>query len=137
MGVKKKTINQIIKRPMLKVRSKLGGTASGIQGKDADAPDLKQLIWQVVALIPKGKVASYGQIASLVGYPRHARYVGSTLKNLPKNTKLPWFRVVNGSLRISQIGGGAARQRKYLEAEDIIFIGDKIAKAHRWEARND
>lgn len=137
MGVKKKTINQIIKRPMLKVRSKLRGTDSGIQGKDADAPDLKQLIWQAVALIPKGRVASYGQIASLVGYPRHARYVGSTLKNLPKNTKLPWFRVVNGSLRISQSGGGAVKQRKYLEADDITFIGDKIAKAHHWEARND
>jgi methylated-DNA-protein-cysteine methyltransferase-like protein len=137
MGVMKKTKNQIIKRPTLKVRSKSGGTATEIQGKDADAPDLKQLIWQTVALIPKGRVASYGQIASLVGYPRHARYVGSTLKNLPKNTKLPWFRVVNGSLRISQIGGAAVKQRKYLEAEEITFIGDKIAKVHRWEARND
>ncbi len=84
-------------------------------------------------MIPKGKVASYGQIATLIGYPSHARFVGATLRNLPKGSKLPWYRVVNGSLKISLQGGGKARQKRFLESEDVIFIGDRIAKAHRWE----
>jgi methylated-DNA-protein-cysteine methyltransferase-like protein len=85
-------------------------------------------------MIPKGKVASYGQIAALIGLPSHARYVGATLSNLPTDTKLPWFRVVNSSMRISLRGGGEQRQRRLLEAEEVTFIGARIARAHRWEA---
>ena len=85
-------------------------------------------------MIPKGKVATYGQIAALIGLPSHARFVGRTLRHLPKDTKLPWFRVVNASLRISLRGGGEARQRRLLEQEDVTFIGERIARAHRWEA---
>ena len=96
---------------------------------------MQQLIWQVVAMIPRGKVASYGQIARLIGFPRHSRYVGTTLRRLPPNTRLPWFRVVNANLRISQRGGGEQRQRALLEAEDVTFIGDRILAAHRWEAQ--
>lgn len=94
----------------------------------------RERVWQVVNMIPKGHVATYGQIAGLIGLPSHARFVGTTLKRLPKGSKLPWFRVVNASLRISLRGGGEARQRRLLEAEGITFIGDRIAKAHRWEA---
>ena len=85
-------------------------------------------------MIPKGKVASYGQIAKLIGFPAHSRYVGTTLRNLPKGSKLPWFRVVNSTLRISQRGGGEARQRKLLEADGVTFVGNRVAKAHRWDA---
>ena len=134
MGVKKKTKNQIIKRSKLRLLSKSGGSSRTIQGAEDNLVTLRELIWQTVAMIPKGKVASYGQIAKLVGYPNHSRYVGSTLKNLPKNTRLPWHRVVNGSLRISQRGGGEARQKRLLLKEDVNFIGDKIARAHRWDA---
>ncbi|MEQ8689825.1 MAG: methylated-DNA--[protein]-cysteine S-methyltransferase [Pseudomonadales bacterium] len=98
---------------------------------------MQQLIWQTVAMIPKGKVASYGQIARLIGYPNHSRYVGTTLKNLPRNSRLPWFRVVNSNLKISQRGGGAARQKRLLLAEDVNFVGEKIARAHQWEAHSD
>ena len=94
----------------------------------------RERVWQVVAMIPKGKVATYGQIAALIGLPSHARFVGHTLRHLPADTKLPWFRVVNASLRISLRGGGEARQRRLLEAENITFVGARIAKAHRWEA---
>ncbi len=97
-------------------------------------PELRQLIWQVVAMIPEGKVATYGQIARLIGFPRHSRMVGTTLRRLPSDTRLPWFRVVNASLRISQRGGGEARQRALLEAENVTFIGNRIPAAYRWEA---
>ncbi len=85
-------------------------------------------------MIPHGKVATYGQIAKLIGLPSHARFVGRTLRNLPGNTKLPWHRVVNASLRISQRGGGEARQKRLLLAEDVTFIGERIARDHRWDA---
>ena len=85
-------------------------------------------------MIPPGKVATYGQVAALIGLPSHARFVGTTLRNLPRDTKLPWFRVVNASLRISQRGGGEARQKRLLQQDGISFIGERIAKGHRWEA---
>ena len=91
------------------------------------------MVWQVVAMIPKGKVASYGQIARLIGFPRHSRYVGSTLRDLPKGSKLPWYRVVNAQLRISQRGGEEQRQRRLLEREGVEFVGDRVARSQRWE----
>lgn len=93
-------------------------------------------IWQVVALIPRGRVATYGQIAALAGMPRHARLVGRTLSNLPDGTRLPWHRVVNASLKISirPGSGGHLRQRKRLEAEGVTFVGERIPKQFRWEA---
>ncbi|MFP6835187.1 MAG: MGMT family protein [Pseudomonadales bacterium] len=91
-------------------------------------------MWQVVAMVPSGFVATYGQIAALAGLPSHARYVGRTLHNLPNNTALPWHRVVNAGLRISlRTGtGGADLQRHRLELENVAFIGQRIAEAHRW-----
>lgn len=88
-------------------------------------------------MIPAGQIATYGQIARLIGLPSHARFVGSTLRALPEDTKLPWHRVVNASLRISQRGGGETKQRKRLQAEGIEFIGDRIAKTHCWQAHAD
>ena len=88
-------------------------------------------------MIPPGCVATYGQIAALAGMPSHARYVGRTLRDLPNDTRLPWHRVVNASLRISaRIGtgsGGQNLQRQRLQAEQVEFIGERIAGACRWE----
>lgn len=83
-------------------------------------------------MIPRGKVASYGQIAELIGLPSHARFVGRVLRNLPYNSTLPWHRVVNASLKISQRGGAEQRQKARLQDEGVSFIGDRIAAGHRW-----
>lgn len=93
-------------------------------------------IWQVVALIPVGKVATYGQIAGLAGMPRHARLVGRTLRELPAASRLPWHRVVNASLRISlrKGSGGHVEQRRRLEAEGVEFVGERIPRTFRWDA---
>ena len=141
MGVKKKTNSQGIRLQTKLPQSKFGAFPPAIQGLKADSteyadthrPVLRELVWQVVAMIPPGKVASYGQIAKLTGFPNHSRYVGTTLRNLPKGSKLPWFRVVNAHLRISQRGGGEQRQRRLLELDGVEFIGERIAKQHRWE----
>ena len=84
-------------------------------------------------MIPRGKVASYGQVAALIGLPSHARFVGRTLRNLPSNTKLPWHRVVNASLKLSVRGGGEKRQKQRLQAEGVEFIGDRIPAGYRWQ----
>ncbi len=88
-------------------------------------------------MIPKGKVATYGQIASLTGYPRHSRYVGTTLRHLPAGSTLPWYRVINSSLRLSTRGGSAARQKRALEREGVVFIGERVLKEFRWDAGLD
>ena len=85
-------------------------------------------------MIPRGKVATYGQVARLAGIPTHARYVGTVLSQLPPRTKLPWHRVVNAAMRISDRGGESVRrQRRRLQREDVMFMGQRIAKSHRWE----
>lgn len=99
-------------------------------------PEANERIWQVVAMIPRGRVASYGQIAALAGMPRHARLVGRTLRVLPAGSRLPWHRVVNASLKISQRPGsdGHLEQKKRLLAEGVEFVGERVPKAYRWDA---
>lgn len=96
---------------------------------------INEIIWQTVDLIPKGKVATYGQIAALSGYPSHARYVGSTLRKLPKNSKLPWFRVINAQRKISFPVGSDSYTRQYdlLIKEAITFKNDRILKHFIWD----
>lgn len=85
---------------------------------------LNEIIWQVVAAIPLGKVASYGQVARLAGSPNHARYVGTTLKKLPADTALPWHRVLNAKGEIAFASGTNAFdiQRERLLAEGVVFL---------------
>jgi methylated-DNA-protein-cysteine methyltransferase-like protein len=86
-------------------------------------------LWQVIASIPTGKVASYGDIARHAGLPGAARRVGYALRHLPQDTKIPWHRVVNAQGRISLPAGsvGQYTQRERLEAEGMLFQGNKIA----------
>lgn len=97
---------------------------------------LKEQIWQLVATIPSSKVATYGQIARLAGYPSHARYVGTTLKHLPQDTTLPWHRVLtsSGAPAFPPGSPGYRRQRRLLEAEQVVFSGAKVALSRfGWE----
>lgn len=98
---------------------------------------LKQSLWQLVAAIPPGRVATYGQLARLAGYPSHARFVGTTLRQLPKGTTLPWFRVLRSSGELAFPVGSTAwkRQKALLEAEAVMFSGMKVALArYQWDA---
>ncbi|KAG8978916.1 hypothetical protein FRB94_012616 [Tulasnella sp. JGI-2019a] len=79
-------------------------------------------VYDCVALIPYGKVTSYGHIAKLIGMPRNSRHVGQALKFLPHDTQIPWQRVISSSGTISSRGpgtNGAQRQREALEAEGV------------------
>lgn len=63
--------------------------------------DNSHAILTVISQIPKGKVATYGQIARLAGLPRNARQVGSVLRRLAKGIEIPWHRVVNAQGMVS------------------------------------
>jgi methylated-DNA-protein-cysteine methyltransferase-like protein len=55
----------------------------------------REAVCRAVAQVPRGSVASYGQIAWMAGYPRRPRQVGMVLKGLPEGTDLPWHRIVS------------------------------------------
>lgn len=80
-----------------------------------------QRIYRVVRRIPKGRVATYGQVASLAGLAGHARQVGYALHALPQSTIVPWHRVVNaaGGISTRATPGGELVQRLLLEREGI------------------
>ena len=90
-------------------------------------------IWQVVGSIPKGTVATYGQVAELASLPRGARQVGRVLKSLPADTRLPWHRVVNAQGRVSLPGDAGRRQRCRLRSEGIEMLNGRVSLARfRW-----
>jgi methylated-DNA-protein-cysteine methyltransferase-like protein len=79
-------------------------------------------IYAVVRQIPPGKVATYGQLAAIVGGCT-ARMVGYAMAALPADSEVPWPRVINRQGKISPrgAGDGSLRQRQILEAEGITF----------------
>lgn len=85
-----------------------------------------QQVYAVVAQIPTGKVATYGQIAEMVGDVLAAREVGHIMSCVSAELKLPCHRVVNrtGVLAPEYAFGGQDRQRALLEAEGVTFLAD-------------
>jgi methylated-DNA-protein-cysteine methyltransferase-like protein len=82
-----------------------------------------QRIWRVVARIPRGRVATYGQVAELAGLPRAARQAGYAMHALPSGSRVPWQRVVNARGEVSPRSnpGGELVQRVLLEREGVAF----------------
>jgi methylated-DNA-protein-cysteine methyltransferase-like protein len=98
-------------------------------------------IYTVVRRIPRGRVASYGQIARLAGLPGRARQVGYAMHALPAGTRVPWHRVVNAEGRVSRrrVPGAELTQRMLLEREGICFgPGKRIPLARfGWKGAQD
>lgn len=98
--------------------------------------ELARQILQVVALIPYGKVASYGQVAKLAGLARHARFVGFVLKHLDPHAVIPWHRVINsqGKISLGKLNEhGENIQRLKLLEEGVLVVGNKIdLKKYQW-----
>lgn len=93
-------------------------------------------IYEVVKKIPKGQVASYGQVAALAGSKRWARVVGYALHVCPEPGRIPWHRVVkrDGSLAFDGAEGALNLQRVLLESESVRFKDGKvIMKDYQWE----
>jgi methylated-DNA-protein-cysteine methyltransferase related protein len=91
-------------------------------------------IYAVVRRIPRGRVATYGQVAELAGLPRQARLVGYALNALVEGSTVPWHRVVNAKGEISQRGSGAISQRIRLVNEGIAVTarGAVDLSRYRW-----
>jgi len=88
----------------------------------------KDKVYKVVSLIPKGKVATYGQVARLAGNAKAARAVGLLMKINPNAPIVPCHRVVaaDGKLTGYSGVGGVEGKRKMLLKEGVTFRGDKV-----------
>ena len=83
-------------------------------------PGTYSRIYDVVRRIPRGCVATYGQVATLAGLPGHARQVGYALAALPDDHRVPWHRVINARGEIStRPSEGYHSQQERLEAEGV------------------
>lgn len=95
-----------------------------------------QRIYAVVRKIPRGRVATYGDVAKLAKLPGHARQVGYAMFALPEGTNVPWQRVVNAKGEISRRSrpGAELTQRMVLEREGIRFnsAGRIDFRRYRW-----
>lgn len=82
----------------------------------------------VVASIPKGKVATYGQVAKLAGSPGAARAVGSIMRTNKDTQSVPCHRVVGstGTLTGYAYGNGVSTKKKLLSTEGVAFKGEKV-----------
>ena len=98
-------------------------------------------VWNLVRQIPRGKVASYGQIAMMIPPPMGVdfdsykafspRWVGGAMAACPDD--VPWQRVINSQGKISE-RSGAEKQRHLLEEEGVLFVKDKVdMKKYGWK----
>jgi methylated-DNA-protein-cysteine methyltransferase-like protein len=103
--------------------------------------EFNQQVWQLVRQVPRGKVATYGQIALMLPAPAGVdfdsyralgpRWVGSAMAACPDD--VPWQRVINSQGKISE-RPGAEKQRRLLEEEGIVFVKDKVdLKRYGWK----
>ena len=100
-------------------------------------PALKrQQLYQTIAAIPSGKVASYGQLANLAGQTGAARWVGWCLRHLPQDSSLPWHRVItsSGKLAFPPASASFLHQCEKLEQEGIRLKNHKVPmKVYQWQ----
>jgi len=104
--------------------------------------NLYSKIYFLVKKIPKGRVATYGQIAALAGAPRAARIVGYALHVIPENSKIPWQRVINrqGIISTTCQTHPPTLQRDILISEGVEVINNKGVfqidlKKYLWEPK--
>lgn len=94
-------------------------------------------IYEVVRRVPRGRVATYGQVAALAGLAGHARQVGYALSALDDDSGVPWHRVINARGEVSRRAepGGERAQIVLLEREGVTFDDDGRIRLsrHRWQ----
>ena len=99
----------------------------------------REAVCRAVAQVPRGRVASYGQIAWMAGYPRRPRQVGMVLKGLPEGTDLPWHRIVSAKGYVPSRGRwwGARLQIQRLREEgvEVDDLGNLDLARFGWSAQ--
>lgn len=104
---------------------------------DPDAA--RHAILAVVARIPPGRVASYGQVAFIAGLPGRARLVGKILGTSLPDDAIPWHRVINaqGGLSLPAFSPSHREQKRRLRAEGVAFVNDRVSlRRYGWHAGN-
>lgn len=88
--------------------------------------EFARAVFHVMAAIPPGQVASYGAVARQAGFPRHSRFVGKLMAFVPRDGKLPWWRIIRADGRSGMSGAAAERQYQRLRAEGVVILGGRI-----------
>ena len=107
--------------------------------------EFNQRVWALVRQVPRGKVATYGQIALMLPPPNSVdlesykafgpRWVGGAMAACPDD--VPWQRVINSQGKISE-RPGAEKQRMLLEGEGVVFVKDKVdLKKYGWHGLDE
>lgn len=105
-----------------------------------DIPPEHVAILATIRAIPRGRVASYGEIADRAGLPRRARLVGRVLRETPAAAALPWYRVLRSDGRIAFPPGsrGFREQVRNLAGEGVLVVRGRVdLVAHGWERNLD
>jgi len=98
--------------------------------------DYEHQLYAWLAQIPSGRVATYGQLAGLIGRPNGARWVGYRLGRLPPGSLLPWHRVLNarGGSSLPLDAGGSNRQLRLLQREGVLVVDGRVSLTRfRWQ----
>ena len=96
----------------------------------------KQRLYSIIQQIPKGCVATYGQVAELAGLPGCARMVGRTLSQLPSGSQLPWHRVIaaSGKISLPENSDSFIEQKKRLADEGVRVNKNRVnLSARQWQ----
>ena len=95
----------------------------------AENPALEAL-WHVIAMIPRGRVCSYGEVARAAGLPGHARQSAYALRVAPKELHLPWHRVLGAGGRIVFAAGSASfrEQARRLRSEGVRVVNGRVPR---------
>lgn len=128
-------------RPMPRSRPPAAEPPTAVAGTSTSTStsDRYARILAVVRRIPAGRVATYGQIAALAGFPRQARLAGYALHHAG-DARLPWHRVINaqGKCSFPADSENYRRQKQRLEAEGVPLLGGRVdLQRYGWKARSD
>jgi methylated-DNA-protein-cysteine methyltransferase related protein len=121
-------------RKRINVREFLGSStprAVGGRTRDPAANPAVQAIWEAVAMIPAGKVSTYGDVARLAGFPGRPRQTGYALRVLPPHMPLPWHRVLGAGGRIvfPKSSANYREQARRLRAEGVKVTAGRVDPA--------
>jgi len=126
-------------RLLPRARSQLTAAPRSRRMPAVAGPSQRQRIYAVVRRIPRGRVATYGQVAFLAGLPGHARQVGYALAALEDGSRMPWHRVLNaqGGISLRKTPGWDDVQRQLLRREGVAFdrSGRTSLRRYQWQPR--
>ena len=104
------------------------------KSKPPERDKLLAQIWRLVRRVPRGSVATYGDIAAAVRPPCNPRLIGWALRKAPPGLGLPWHRILAAGGRIALPEHNGLEQRLRLEREGVTFAGKRVRlQVHHWK----